>query len=72
MSSPLFDAMGSQMRGPMGEMQQMISAFQQFKSNFRGDPREEVQRMLNSGQITQEQYNTVQQMAGQLARMMGG
>lgn len=72
MSSPLFDAMGAKMSGPMGEMQQMMSAFRQFKQSFRGDPREEVQRMLNSGQITQAQYNTAQQMAGQIARMMGG
>lgn len=72
MSSPLFDMMGdNQMSGPMGQMQQMLSAFQEFKSSFKGDAREEVQKLLNSGQMTQQQYNELQQMANQMARMMG-
>lgn len=72
MSSPLFDMMGNnQMPGPMGQMQKMMSAFQEFKSSFKGDAREEVQKLLNSGQMSQEQYNQLQQMANQMARMMG-
>lgn len=72
MSSPLFDMMGnSPIHGPMGQMQQMMSAFQQFKANFKGDPQQEVQRLLNSGQMTQQQYNQLQQMANQMSRMMG-
>lgn len=72
MSSPLFDMMGnSPIPGPMGQMQQMMSAFQQFKANFKGDPQQEVQRLLNSGQMTQQQYNQLQQMANQMSRMMG-
>lgn len=72
MSSPLFDMMGnSPIPGQMGQMQQMMSAFQQFKANFKGDPQQEVQRLLNSGQMTQQQYNQLQQMANQMSRMMG-
>lgn len=72
MSSPLFDMMGNnQMPGPMGQMQQMLSAFQEFKASFKGDAREEVQKLLNSGQMSQKQYNQLQQMANQMARMMG-
>lgn len=72
MSSPLFDMMGSnQMPGPMGQMQQMLSAFQEFRDSFKGDAREEVQKLLNSGQMSQEQYNQLQQMANQMAHMMG-
>lgn len=72
MSSPLFDMMGNnQMPGPMGQMQQMMSAFQEFKASFKGDAREEVQKLLNSGQMSQEQYNQLQQTANQMARMMG-
>lgn len=71
MSSPLFDMMGNnQMQGPMGQMQQMMSAFQEFKASFKGDAREEVQKLLNSGQMSQEQYNQLQQMANQMAHMM--
>lgn len=71
MSSPLFDMMGNnQMPGPMGQMQQMMSAFQRFKAEFKGDPQQEVQKLLNSGQMTQQQYNQLQQMANQMAHMM--
>lgn len=72
MSSPLFDMMGNnQMPGLMGQMQQMMSAFQRFKAEFKGDPQQEVQKLLNSGQMTQQQYNQLQQMANQMAHMMG-
>lgn len=73
MANPLFNQMcGGQMPGPMGEIQQFMSAFQQFKANFKGNPQQEVQKLLNSGQLTQQQYNQIQQAASQIARMMGG
>ena len=73
MANPLFEQMGGgQMPGPMGQFQQMMSAFQQFKANFQGDPQQEVQRLLNSGQMSQQQYNELQQRAMQLSRMMSG
>lgn len=73
MPNPLFDQMGGgQMTGPMGQFQQFMSAFQQFKANFKGDPQQEVQRLLNSGQMSQQQYNQLQQMANQMSRMMSG
>ena len=73
MSNPLYQQMsGGQMPGPMGQFQQFMSAFQQFKANFKGDPQQEVQRLLNSGQMSQQQYNQLQQMANQMSRMMQG
>ena len=73
MPNPLFDQMGgNQMPGPMGQMQQMMNAFQQFKANFKGDPQQEVQRLLNSGQMSQQQYNQLPQTAQQMSRMMSG
>ena len=65
MSNPLFNMMGQQMPG--GIMQR----FQQFAQMFRGDPRQQIQQMLNSGRISQGQYNQAVQMAQQLQRMMG-
>ena len=50
---------------------QMMQQFQQFKANFRGDPQQEVQKLLNSGRMTQQQYNQLQQMAVQMSQMMG-
>lgn len=49
----------------------MMQKFQQFRQMFRGDPRQQVQQMLSSGRITQEQYNQAVNTANQLARMMG-
>ena len=41
-----------------------------FKENFKGDPKAEVQKMLQSGQISQQQLNQVQQMAGQFQNLL--
>jgi len=49
---------------------QMIQRFLQFKQNFTGDPRAQIQQMLNSGQISQEQYNQAVQMAQQIQQML--
>ena len=60
-----------------GMMQQtpmngLLQRFQQFQQTFRGDPRQKVQELLNSGRISQTQYNQAVQMAQQLQRMIGG
>ena len=71
MSNPLFNALGGgipQGNGPM----QMIQQFMQFKQNFKGDPKAEVEKMLQSGKISQQQLNQVQQMAGQFRHMLKG
>lgn len=48
----------------------MMQRFMQFRQSFKGDPRQQIQQMLNSGQVTQEQYNNAVQMAQQLQRML--
>ena len=60
--NPLFNAFGN--KNPM------IEQFKQFRSSFKGDAKEQVQQMLNSGQISQEQYNKAVEMAKQLQNMM--
>ena len=69
MSNPLFNLLNNQM--PMGNMASMINQFNQFRNNFKGDPKQVVQQMLNSGQISQEQFNQVSQMATQFQKMLG-
>ncbi len=65
MSNPIFGMMQNQMPG------NLLQRFQQFQQMFRGDPRQQIQQMLNSGRISQGQYNQAVQMAQQLQRMMG-
>lgn len=69
MSNPLFNALGGGMPQGNGPMQ-MIQQFVQFKQNFKGDPKAEVQKMLQSGRISQQQLNQVQQMAGQFQNLL--
>ena len=65
MSNALFGMFGNQQMNPM------VQRFQQFRQMFRGDPKQQVQQMLNSGKVSQEQYNQAVQTAQQIARMMG-
>lgn len=69
MSNPLFNALGGGMPQGNGPMQ-MIQQFMQFKQNFKGDPKAEVEKMLQSGKISQQQLNQVQQMAGQFQNLL--
>lgn len=66
MPNPLFNALGGgKMPGPMGQFQQMMQQFQQFRNNFQGDPKQEVQKLLQSGKMSQQQLNQLQAMAQQ-------
>ena len=56
----------------MNNPMQMIQQFMQFRQNFKGDPKAEVEKMLQSGRISQQQLNQVQQMAGQFQHMLKG
>ena len=48
----------------------MIQKFMQFKQSFNGDPRMQIQQMLNSGQVSQAQYDKAVQMAQQIQSML--
>lgn len=52
-------------------MMQMMQRFQQFQQSFRGDPRQQIQQLLNSGRVSQQQYDQAVQTANQLRRMIG-
>lgn len=48
----------------------MIAQFEKFRSSFKGNPQEKVQELLNSGQMTQEQYNYLQSVAAQFITLL--
>ena len=65
MSNPLFQALG-------GNQPNMMADFQRFMDQMKGvNPQQEINRMLQSGQITQAQLNQAQQMAQQMQGMFG-
>jgi hypothetical protein len=71
MTNPFMAALGGgQMPGPMGNFAQMVQQFQQFKANFQGDPKAEVEKLLQSGKLNQQQLNQLQQMAKQFQSLM--
>lgn len=72
MANPLFQALGGgQMPGQMGQFQQMMQQFQQFQQSFHGDPRAEVEKLVQSGKISQQQLNQLQQAANQFRQLLG-
>lgn len=71
MPNPLFNALGgNRMSGPLGNFAQMMQQFQQFKANFQGDPKTEVQKLLQSGKISQQQLDQLQAAAKQFQALM--
>lgn len=48
----------------------LIQQFMQFQQNFKGDARAQVQQLLNSGRVSQADYDRAVQMARQLQQML--
>ena len=67
MSNPLYQQMNGMQTGNIPSLMQR---FQQFQQMFKGDPRQQVQQLLNSGKVSQSDYNRAVQMAQQLQRMI--
>ena len=64
MSNPLFNLLGGKNNNGQGNM---LQQFQQFKKQMQGvNPQEEVQKLLQSGKISQAQLDKAQQMAQQM------
>ena len=64
MANPLYQQMNGQ--------NDLLRRFRQFQQMVKGDPQQQVQQLLNSGKVSQEQYNRAVQMASQLQKMMLG
>lgn len=66
MANPLFNALNGGNR-PGNGAGNMLQQFQQFQQRMQGvNPQEEVQKLLQSGRISQAQLDRVQQMAQQM------
>ena len=71
MANPLYNVLGGgKMPGPMGQFGQMMQQFQQFRQSFQGDPKAEVQKLLQSGKMSQQQLNQLQAMAQQFQQFL--
>lgn len=48
-----------------------LNTLQRFKQSFSGDPNQKIQELLNSGKVSQDQYNRAVQQAQQIQKMLG-
>ena len=67
--NPLFNILNSGMQ-PQNPMMNMMTQLNQFRQTFQGNPKQQVQQLLNSGKMSQEQFNQLSQMATQIQNMM--
>ncbi len=64
MANPLFNQFGN------NGIMQFINEVQSFQKTFKGNPQEEVQKLLDSGKLSQAQFNQLAQMANQIMPFM--
>ena len=62
MANPLFNALNGQQTSPM---QQLIADARKLRQTMQ-NPRAEVERLLQTGQMSQEQFNQFSQIAQQI------
>ena len=68
MSNPLFNLFGN---SQFGNVANLVKQFEQFKSTFQGNPQQQIQQLLNSGKISQQQYDQAVQQAKALQEILG-
>lgn len=68
--NPLFNALGGALPTGDGGFGGMLAQLNEFRRTFQGNPQQEVQRLLSTGQMTQQQYNQLAGMASQIMQFM--
>ena len=63
MPNALFNALGG------NNMSNLVQQIKQFQQTFKGDPKAEVERLVRTGQMSQEDFNRYAQTANQLMQM---
>lgn len=53
-----------------GGIGNLIQQFNQFRANFQGNPQQQVQQLLSSGKMSQEQFNQLAGLANQFQRLL--
>ena len=61
MANPLFGQFSSQ-----NNMNDFINQIMNFRKNFTGNAKQEVEKLLTSGQMSQSQFNQLSQIANQI------
>ncbi len=67
MANALFNALGGQSINPLANLMEQAK---QMQKTFKGNPKAEVERLIQTGQMSQEQFNQFSQIANQVMQMM--
>lgn len=67
MSNSLFNQFGKQ----NNPLEQLAQQARDFRRQFSGNPRQEVERLLQTGAMSQQDFNRYSQIARQVVQMMG-
>ncbi len=67
MSNNLYNAMGRQ----NNPLEQIAQQAREFRKQFNGNPRQQVEQLLASGRMSQAEFNRYSQIAQQVAQFMG-
>ena len=68
MGNPLYNEFNNQAAN--GGIDDFISQVNDMKRTLKGNPKEIVQGLLNSGQMSQRQFNQLAQMANKIRGIM--
>ena len=67
MSNPLYGQFGNQQTNPIA---QLVADARRLKQTMKTNPKEEVQKLLNSGAMSQQKFNELAQIAQQVVKFM--
>lgn len=67
MANNLYNQFGRQ----NNPLEQLAQQAKEFQKRFNGNPRQEVERLLRTGAMSQSQFNQYSQIAQQVSQFMG-
>ena len=66
MANPLYNSMKQS-----NPLEQLAQQARDFRKQFSGNPRQEVERLLQTGAMSQQDFNRFSQIAQQVVQAMG-
>ncbi len=66
----LFNSLGN--GSPLGNVMNLMTQFNQFRSVFQGDANQQIQSLVNSGKVDKDMYSNAYQLTTQLYQMFKG
>lgn len=70
MNSLFNDLQSTPSAQPLGQMGNFLTQFNQFRSNFVGNPEQQVKQLISSGKMSQQQFEQIAQTANQLRQLI--